>query len=47
MASVRFERLMRVLVEYDRNHNAFGRGANGSPASLAADALTARVELAF
>jgi hypothetical protein len=47
MASVRLETVMRILIEYDRNHNAFGRGANGAPASLAADALTARAELAF
>jgi hypothetical protein len=47
MTSVRIETVMRLLLEYDRNHNAFGRGANGIPASLAADALTARAELAF
>jgi hypothetical protein len=47
VASVRYERLLRLSFEYDRNHNAFGRGVNGAPASLAADALTARVELAF
>jgi hypothetical protein len=47
VASVRYQRIFRLLVEYDRNHNAFGRGANGAPASLAADALTARVEMAF
>jgi hypothetical protein len=47
MVSVRIEAVMRLLFEYDRNHNAFGRGLNGVPASLAADALTARAELAF
>jgi hypothetical protein len=47
MTSLRYQQILRLLVEYDRNHNAFGRAANGAPASLAADALTARVELAF
>ena len=47
MASVRIEAVMRVLVEYDINHNAFGRGPNGAPTSLLANALTARAELAF
>jgi hypothetical protein len=47
MASVRLERVVRLLIEYDRNHNAFGRANDGSPASLAADALTARAEMAF
>jgi hypothetical protein len=47
MASVRLETVMRLMIEYDLNHNAFGRGVNGVPASLAANALTARAELAF
>jgi hypothetical protein len=47
MVSARIETVMRVLLEYDRNHNAFGRGTNGAPASLAADAFTARAEVAF
>jgi hypothetical protein len=47
MASVRLEGVVRLMIEYDRNHNAFGRGPNGEPASLAADSLTARAELAF
>jgi hypothetical protein len=47
MASIRIETVLRLLVEYDLNHNAFGRGQNGAPASLAANALTARAELAF
>jgi hypothetical protein len=45
--SIRVETLVRLMLEYDKNHNAFGRGANGAPASLAADALTLRAEVAF
>jgi hypothetical protein len=47
MVSIRLETVVRLLAEYDRNHNAFGRAANGAPASLAADAFTVRAELAF
>ena len=47
MASVRYQTLLRLMIEYDRNHNAMGRSANGSPASLAADAFTVRVEVAY
>jgi len=38
---------LRVMAQYDHQHNALGRGPNGEPASLADDALTLRAELAF
>lgn len=37
----------RLTLQYDRNRNALGRGANGAPTSLASDALTARAQLRF
>ncbi|MBS2022955.1 MAG: hypothetical protein JST92_11125 [Deltaproteobacteria bacterium] len=47
LASIRLEQALRLVVEYDRNHNAFGRGPDGAPASLASDALTLRAEVTF
>ena len=47
LGSIRLERILRLSIEYDRNRNAFGRGPTGAPASLAADALTTRAEVAF
>jgi hypothetical protein len=35
----------RVTLEYDHNHDALGRGANGTPATLASDTLTLRAQL--
>jgi hypothetical protein len=37
----------RLSLEYDRNHNALGRAANGSPANLKSDALTLRAQYEF
>ncbi len=37
----------RLSFEYDRNRNALGRSANGTPTSLASDALTVRAQLRF
>lgn len=37
----------RLTVEYDRNSNALGRTASGAPATLGADVLTVRGQVAF
>lgn len=37
----------RLALEYDRNGNALGRAANGAPATLASDAVTARAQFRF
>lgn len=37
----------RLIVEYDRARNPFGRGDDGAPASRAADRLTLRAQVGF
>ncbi len=37
----------RLVLQYDRNRNPFGRTLSGAPTSLADDALTLRAEAAF
>ncbi|MEO6599145.1 MAG: hypothetical protein ABIQ16_04680, partial [Polyangiaceae bacterium] len=37
----------RLSFEYDRNRNALGRSARGTPTSLASDSLTVRAQLRF
>jgi len=37
----------RVLVEYDRERNPFGRDAGAEPTTRAEDAVTIRAEAAF
>ncbi|HEY8208438.1 MAG TPA: hypothetical protein VIG99_13200 [Myxococcaceae bacterium] len=46
-ASWSWRRTARVVLELDLNDNALGRGADGAPARLASDSLTARAEVAF
>ena len=38
---------LRVIAEYDRNHNALGRSASGAPATLGDDLFAARAEVTF
>lgn len=37
----------RLTLEYDREHNPFGRGDNGAPATRAADRVTLRAQVGF
>ncbi len=46
MAMLRYDR-GRLVFEYDKNGNALGRAANGSPATLADDAVTLRGQVVF
>jgi hypothetical protein len=46
MAMLRYDR-GRLVFEYDKNGNPLGRAANGSPATLADDAVTLRGQVVF
>lgn len=46
LAMLRYESA-RLLVEYDKNDNALGLSANGSPTTLKDDALTVRAQVQF
>ena len=46
-AALRYPGYARLIVEYDHNTNALGRLTDGSPTTLASDALTVRAEVKF
>jgi hypothetical protein len=47
VASWLWERTARVMVQLDRQTNAFGRAADGTPATLGGTRLTLRLEAGF
>jgi hypothetical protein len=47
MGSVQYPPFGRLILEYDHNDNALGRGSNGAPARLANDTLTLRAQVGF
>jgi hypothetical protein len=47
VASWHWERTARVMLQFDRQTNAFGRAADGSPTTLGGTRLTLRLEAGF
>lgn len=47
LASWRWERTARLIVQYEHQRNTLGRGLNGAPTTLGSDRLAVRAEVVF